>query len=258
MRIDELIAEIEKIAPLSLQEDWDNSGIQLRAASGDISKLLIALEVNDRVIDEAIGAGADMILTHHPLIFGSLKKIDANDVSGSYIVKLIRRGISVYSTHTPFDKCIGGNNDYLGSLLGIEHIAPLPADSSGICRLGSLPHPLTCAELARNAAAALRIDIRYFSFSGNADETVNKIAWCTGAGAEFLDLAVDAGCDLFLTGDVKYHTAQYARELGMNLLDCGHYGTEHIFCENMANKLSRLYNIDILQSRVNLNPFTLL
>lgn len=258
MRIDELIKEIEKIAPLSLQEEWDNSGIQLRATNGEISRVLIALEINDRVIDEAIGAGADMILTHHPLIFGSLKKIDAGDVTGNYIVKLIKRGISVYSTHTPFDKCIGGNNDYLGSLLGIEDIAPMPSDESGICRVGSLPQPMTCAEFAGNAAEALRIDMRHFTFSGNADETVNKVGWCTGSGAEFLDLAVDAGCDLFVTGDVKYHTAQYAKELGMNLLDCGHFGTEHIFTENMANKLSRLYNVNIIQSRVNLNPFVLL
>ena len=78
---------------------------------------------------------------------------------------------------------------------------------------------------------------------------------CTGAGAEFLDTAVAAGCDLFLTGDVKYHTAQHARDLGMNVLDCGHYGTEYIFCENMRSKLDKFYNLDIIQSRVNINPF---
>lgn len=258
MRIDDFIREVEKIAPLSLQEEWDNSGIQLRATSGEISKVLIALEINDRVIDEAIGAGADMILTHHPLIFGSLKKIDGNDVTGNYLVKLIKRGISAYSTHTPFDKCLGGNNDYLGNLLGIDDIAPMQGDETHICRVGNLKVPMTCAEFADNAARLLKIDKRHFSFSGNADETVSKVGWCTGSGAEFLDLAVDAGCDLFITGDVKYHTAQHARELGMNLLDCGHYGTEHIFCENMASKLDKFYNLDIIQSRVDLNPFVLI
>ena len=106
MRIDDFIKEVERIAPLELQEEWDNSGIQIRASNGEIRRVLVALEINDGVIDEAIGAGADLILTHHPLIFGSLKKIDGNDITGNHIVKLIKRGISVYSTHTPFDKCI--------------------------------------------------------------------------------------------------------------------------------------------------------
>ena len=122
MRMDDFIREVENIAPLELQEPWDNSGIQIRAGNNEISKVLVALEINERVIDEAIGAGADMILTHHPLLFEEIKKIDSNEVAGNHIVKLIRRGISVYSSHTPFDKCIGGNNDYLGSILGIADI----------------------------------------------------------------------------------------------------------------------------------------
>ena len=146
MRIDDFIREVENIAPLELQESWDNSGIQIRAGNNEISKVLVALEINERVIDEAIGAGADMILTHHPLIFREIKSVDSNDVIGNHIVKLIRRGISVYSSHTPFDKCIGGNNDYLGSILGIEDIGPMPGDESAICRIGSLASPMTCAE----------------------------------------------------------------------------------------------------------------
>lgn len=258
MRLDDFINEIEKTAPLSLQEEWDNSGIQIRASNAEISKVLVALEINDRVIDEAIGCNADLILTHHPLFFGSLKNIDMSSVAGSYAIKLIKRGISVYSTHTPFDKCIGGNNDYFGSLLGIEDIGPMPGDRSEICRIGTLAAPMTCAELAEYISRVLRTDKRHFSFAGAADETVSKLGWCTGAGAEYLDLAVDAGCDLFITGDVKYHTAQYAREMGMNLLDCGHYGTEQIFAENIAARLDKFYNLDIIQSRVNLNPFVLI
>lgn len=255
MRMDDFIREVENIAPLELQEPWDNSGIQIRAGNNEISKVLVALEINERVIDEAIGAGADMILTHHPLLFEEIKKIDSNEVAGNHIVKLIRRGISVYSSHTPFDKCIGGNNDYLGSILGIEDIGPMPGDESAICRIGNLAFPMTCAEFAEHASCVLRIEKHFFHFAGIPDELVSKIGWCTGAGAEFLDTAVAAGCDLFLTGDVKYHTAQHARDLGMNVLDCGHYGTEYIFCENMRSKLDKFYNLDIIQSRVNINPF---
>lgn len=258
MRIDDFIREVENIAPLSLQEPWDNSGIQIKTGNPEISKVLVALEINERVIDEAIGAGVDMILTHHPLIFGSMNKIDDNNITGNHIIKLIRRGISVYSSHTPFDKCIGGNNDYLGKILGIEDIGPMPGDETCICRMGTLPRPMTCIEFANHASQALRIRKEFFNFAGIPEEEISKIGWCSGAGAEYLDLAVEAGCDLFLTGDVKYHTAQHARDLGMNILDCGHFGTEYIFCENMASKLDKFYNLDIIQSRVNINPFALI
>lgn len=255
MRMDDLIREIERIAPLELQESWDNSGIQIRTGNNEISKVLVALEINERVIDEAIGAGADMILTHHPLIFGGIQKVDDNDIIGSHIVKLIRRGINVYSSHTPFDKCIGGNNDFLGNILGIEDIGPLPGDESCICRMGLLPRPMTCQEFAKYASETLNVDKQFFNFAGVPDETVTKVGWCTGAGAEYLDLAVAAGCDIFVTGDVKYHTAQHARDLGMNILDCGHYGTEYIFAKNIASQLNKFYNLDIICSRVNINPF---
>ncbi len=255
MKIDDFIKEIESIAPLELKEPWDNSGIQIRTGNNEISKVLVALEINERVIDEAIGCNADMILTHHPLIFDGIQKIDDNNIIGSHIIKLIRRGISVYSSHTPFDKCIGGNNDYLGMMLGIEDIGPLPADESCICRMGTLPRPMTCQEFANHASFALGIEKQFFNFAGDADETVSKIGWCTGAGAEYLDIAVNAGCDLFVTGDVKYHTAQHARDLGMNILDCGHFGTEYIFAKNMASRLNKFYNLDIICSRVNINPF---
>ena len=255
MKIDTLAARIETIAPLTLQEPWDHSGWQLRLTDGEIHSVLIALEINEQVIDEAIDRGAELILTHHPLLFTPIAEIDCNTVIGNHIMKLMQHQISVYATHTPFDKCIGGNNDYLGRILGIEDIGALPGDDTCICRMGTLGRPMTCAAFAEHASLALGIEKQFFNFAGIPDEIVSKIGWCTGSGAEFLDLAVAAGCDLFLTGDVKYHTAQHARDLGMNVLDCGHFGTEYIFCENMAMLLDKIPNLDIMQSRVNLNPF---
>ena len=259
MRLDDFIKVVEKIAPLELQEDWDNSGVQVRATSGEINKVLVAMEINDSVIDEAIGAGVELILTHHPLLFFGIKKVDNNDITGNHIIKLVRRGISVYSSHTPFDKCIGGNNDYLGKLLGFEDVGPLPGDESSICRMGSLSRPMSCGALVNHASLALNLPKDFIKFAGRTDDIIEKAAWCTGAGAEYLDLAVNAGCDLYITGDVKYHEAQHARDLGMNLLDLGHFGTEYLFARNMSEILRRmpeLYGVDIIESRVNLNPFT--
>ncbi len=259
MRLDDFIKVVEKIAPLELQEDWDNSGVQIRATSGEINKVLVAMEINDSVIDEAIGAGVELILTHHPLLFFGIKKVDNNDITGNHIIKLVRRGISVYSSHTPFDKCIGGNNDYLGKLLGFEDVGPLPGDESSICRMGSLMRPMSCGAFVKDASRALNLAKDFIKFAGRTDDIIEKAAWCTGAGAEYLDLAVNAGCDLYITGDVKYHEAQHARDLGMNLLDLGHFGTEYLFARNMSEILRRmpeLYGVDVIESRVNLNPFT--
>lgn len=261
MKLDALAAKIETIAPLTLQEPWDHSGWQLRLTDGEIHRVLLALEINEKVIDEAITVRAEVILTHHPLLFTPIKEVDCNTIIGDHIIKLVQNRISVYASHTPFDKCSGGNNDYIGKLLKLQEVQPMETDAEGFCRCGLLARDMTAAAFAGYAAEALGIDPRYFSFAGMPDDMIHKIGWCSGAGADFLDAAFDAGCDLFLTGDVKYHTAQHARDIGMNLLDCGHYATEAIFCENMKDLLAARIgpqdDLQLLLSQVDLNPFAL-
>ena len=248
---------MESIAPLSLQEDWDNSGFQLKL-SDNVNRVLVALEITDEVIDEAIEMGADLILTHHPLYFRPLKCIESGKYLSDFTIKLIKNNISVYSSHTPFDICEGGNNDYLGQLLGLENIRPMAGDDSSITRCGTLKVPATAYEIIEKAEEALVIDSGFFKYSGELDTVIRKIGWCTGAGDEFVEMALKEGCELFISGDVKYHTAQNARSMGISLLDCGHFGTEYLFAENMASKLDKSENLDILVSRVNINPFTLI
>lgn len=257
MRLGEIAAIIEEKSPLSLQEDWDNSGFQIRLGNPEIGSILVAMEITDSVIDEAAAARVKLVVTHHPLIFGGIKKVDNNDITGNYICRLIEAGISVYSSHTPFDKCAGGNNDYLGNLLYLKDLQPLTGEGSGICREGLVDGECSVAEYISQIERWLGLDRRLFRFTGNLEDRVEKVGLCTGAGAEFLETARDAGCDLFITGDVKYHTAQQARETGMNLLDLGHYGTEYIFTENMAAWLRAHLSQDVavIESQVDLNPF---
>ena len=136
MRIDDFTGMLENIAPLETQEEWDNSGWQIKLTDGEISKVMVALEINRQVIFDAVLNNIDLIITHHPLIFGGINNVDHNNNTGNYIVELIKHGISVYSTHTPFDKCHGGNNDYLGMILGLENVSLMGTDSSGFCRMG--------------------------------------------------------------------------------------------------------------------------
>lgn len=256
MRIDDFVAELEAIAPLETQEDWDNSGWQVKLTDGEITKVMVALEVNRQVIYDAVLNGVELIVTHHPLIFGGIKSVDHNDVIGNYIAELIKHGISVYSTHTPFDKCHGGNNDYLGNILGLEKVSLMGTDTSGFCRMGMVTgEGMKAQHFIEHAAKCLKADKKLFSYAGSLDRTIKKVGWCTGAGAEFIKDAKASGCDLYITGDVKYHAAQEARELDIAVLDCGHYGTEQIFCENIISMLDKIGGVDIIQCDVNLNPF---
>ena len=256
------IAEvIEKHAPLETQESWDNSGWQIylgKSADADVKRILVTLELNDDVVNEAMDADVQLIVCHHPLIFGGIKSVNDNNSSGSMIVKLVQKGISVYATHTPFDKCVGGNNDYLAELLELADIQLIPGDETGICRMGELKEPLAAAELAERYAGKTGQDVRNYRLAGAVKPSVKNIGLCTGAGSEFFTLAAAAGCDLFVTGDVKYHEAQHARELGIALLDLGHFGSEQIFTKNMSGILrNELCNtVEILESQVCLNPFT--
>jgi len=258
VRLEEIAEIIEQRAPLHTQESWDNSGWQIRVGNPEITRVLVALEVNGEVAAEAENCGAQLIVCHHPLIFGGIRSVDDKNVTGNIICRLVQKGISVYATHTPFDKCEGGNNDYLADLLGLAEIGLIPGDESGICRMGNLAQPKTVREIINGLGDKTGQDVRSYRLIGNPETRIARIGMCTGAGAEFMDAAAAAGCGLFITGDVKYHTAHHGRDLGLAVLDMGHFGSEQIFTENMASLLRDAQKTcEVLESRVCLNPFTI-
>lgn len=257
MNKQELVQVINRFCPLELQESWDNCGFQLDHGDEEVHRVLVALEITNEIIDEAIEQEIDLIITHHPMIFSGIKKVLKGDVIGGYIHKLIKHDISVYSCHTNFDKLEGGNNDYIGALLELNRIRPFDFDN-GFCRKGNTPFETTFIELIHKAAEAFDIDEKFFKTVGDLSKTIETVGWCSGAGTEFLMAAKNEGCDLFITGDLKYHDAQMAKEIGLCVLDAGHYGSEKIFVENMADMLRfecQNQNIKILESVVDINPF---
>lgn len=254
--IDELDIMLNDICPESLQEDWDNSGWQLKIDDQEISRILVALEVTSEVISEAEELGAQLIITHHPLLFSGLKTLDTGTVTGNYLYRLMRSDISVYSMHTNFDIMDGGNNDFLGHLLGIRDVELL-GDDSGYCRAGLMPEPMTLDDAAHYIADILNLDVESLHIVGDPGQPVEDLAWCTGSGSEFISLAADYGYDLFITGDVKYHDAQYAKETGIGIIDIGHYGSEKIFAENLIGKLivEAGEGLELFSSQVDADPF---
>lgn len=264
MKIRKIISLIENIAPLDSQEEWDNSGVQIMTDDGNVSRILVALEITDEVISEAKDFGAEMIITHHPLIFGGTDNVSVEDVTGRYILELVSSGISVYASHTPFDKAPGGNNDWLAEKIDLQNVEGFSEGVSFdmIGRCGDLTAPLSLFDLSMMVSTRMDIPFEQIRTVGDVTETINRVAICTGAGADLADKALENGCDVLITGDVKYHDAQNAKAKGLCLIDAGHYGTEKTFAENFADKLRKeLLNAGdtetmIIESSVDIYPFS--
>ncbi|MBR6472164.1 MAG: Nif3-like dinuclear metal center hexameric protein [Firmicutes bacterium] len=268
----EIEKAIETKAPLSLQEDWDNSGWQVRLKT-DFNRILLALEIRSDVIEEAVTKRCDLIITHHPLIFGALHQvvglegidfsendeIDNNNITSNMLIDLIQEGISVYSIHTPFDKCNDGNNDFLGAMLGLDSFM-LSESGDGYVRVGEYNEAIGLSDIMDRASLQLGVDKRFFRYAGDEDVSIKRVCWVSGAGADYMVSAIVENCDLYVTGDLKYHDAQKAHELGINVLDLGHYATENIFRRALSSILMEagVYdNAAVILSDVDINPFSI-
>ena len=250
---------IDELCPRSLAEEWDNCGFQICFGDRQVKKVLVALEVTDTVIDEALNNGTDLIVTHHPLLFRNIKNVYDNDVIGNHLIRLIQEEISVFSCHTDFDKMDGGNGDYFGEILGMKNISRIQNDVSGFCRKGELPCEMTVSELKKHIADSVELDEKHIRTAGKTEGRIFKCAWCTGAGSEFADIAFEDGCQCFITGDLKYHEVQEASFLNRIFIDAGHYGTEKIFVPDMAALLrENTDGIEIIESVKDINPFTMI
>ena len=283
MNYQDLIDIIEEIAPLDWFEDEDNSGIQIHTGKEEIDRVLVCLEINDAVLQEAQDKGADMIITHHPLLFHPVSSITPDTPVGRYILKAVQEGIDVYSSHLPFDAAVMGNNMYLAKLLKLEDVASpeddwddpdddfdiivdddddddkFEYDMDEIGSIGFLPRTMTFREFQTYVERCLDLPQHYVRCVDGGRDEICKVAFCTGAGGDFIYTAVKEGCDAYITGDLKLHEAQYAKAVGLTVIDAGHYGTEKIFTENMAEQLREKAgdDLEVIEAEANTNPYTL-
>ena len=239
MKKDIFLEIINKIAPEIIAEEWDNCGMQIDLEKDEIKRVLITLEITDQVIEEAAFEKADMIITHHPLLFHPVKNIFAQNVNGSYIIKLIQNGISVYSAHTSFDSAVGGNNDYLAEQLGLTDYRienPEPGNPESIIRIGFFQSSKPLKEVALKLSSCLN-NPGGIRVAGNPDAAITKVGLCTGSAGEYYRIARAHSCDLYITGEIRHHELMEALEEGLCIIDAGHFGTENIFVENFGSQL---------------------
>lgn len=365
MKLYDLIKKIENKYPTTLAYSWDNVGLLVGEYNQNIKKILVTLEANESVIDEAIKNKVDLIITHHPFIFSKINRINSGDLKGKLIMKLIKNDISLYSMHTNFDIAKDGLNDYFMEIMGFENCEVLeethseklyklavyvpvgyeqdirdvlgqnkagyignyshctfningmgtfkPEDNAnpfigsvgeiehtnevkietvvgasildkvisevikkhpyeevaydiyelknkgnveGLGRIAKLEDNTTLENLANMIKDKLNMD--HIRIVGNLDSKIDKVALCTGAGSDLIKLSKRNGAQVLITGDLKYHEAQDALDMGMCVIDCGHFETEDIFKDVMKRFIDGFEEFEVIKSDIYLNPFKII
>ena len=233
--LNEIYQYLCALAPLELQMDFDNSGFLVGHRNASVSKLLLALDITEDVVEEAIEKKVDLIISHHPVIFHKLSSVTDHGL-GDLVLQMAENGIAAVCMHTNLDIADGGVNDVLIRLLGADCECPL--DENGCGRVGMLVSPVPLTDFLELCKERLKANgLRYC----DAGKDVRRIAVMGGAGADALYEAVEKGCDTYVTADVKYHQFLDAVRLGINLIDADHFSTENPIIPVLADKLRQAF-----------------
>ena len=256
LRIHEIVSAFEAVAPLALQESYDNSGLIVGEMGAQVSKALLCLDSTEAVVDEAIAKGCDLIIAHHPIVFGGLKQFTGGDYVQRALIKAIRNNIAIYACHTNLDNVLrGGVNERIAQQLGFEAervLRPVAADFGSFAGIGELGYskvfrtagagvlcnlqkPMNVLDFLQHLKAKMGVEV--VKYTKCDVEMVSKVAICGGAGSFLIGDALRAGADAFITSDVKYHEF-FDAEGKLLLCDIGHYESEKYTIDLFSNILS--------------------
>ena len=234
----EIINVIERTYPRQAAMEWDNVGLLVGRTDKEVKRVLVALDMTDEVLEEAIAMRADMVVTHHPLIFAPLKKITDEHFIGNRVVKLLQHDISYYAMHTNYD--VLGMAQLSGDILGLDSTDALEVTDmeslEGIGRVGELENEVTLKELCEIVKA--RFELEGVKVFGDLDSKVKQVAISPGSGKSMLKAALVKKVDVLITGDIDHHEGIDAVAQGTAIIDAGHYGLEHIFIKDMTEYLT--------------------
>ena len=234
MTVQDFYSLIDSMAPFGTQMESDNSGLLVGSAAGEVNTVLLALDLTQPVIDEAVSLGAQLIITHHPLMFTPIRSLTDGDYEGRLIRRLVREDISLIAAHTNLDQSAGGMNDTLASLCGLTDVT-----GEGFFRCGTLQAPCSAAVYADLLRQNLHTEVRLM---GPSDALIRKVGLCSGGGSDLWTSAYDNGCDAFVSGEIKHHLALAMANRHIVALECGHFGTEEPGIRALASALQKEIN----------------
>ena len=246
--VKEIEAYLYELAPKDLAQSWDNVGLLVGVVEQPVNRVLVALDVTMQVVQEARELGCGLIVAHHPVMncaWHPVQSLRNDDLQGRLLCTLVQNQIAAICMHTNMDAAAGGVNDALAAALGL--IDAVPVEERGIERVGTLPAPASLNDFLVHVRNALHPNgLRY----ADGGHPVHRVAVGGGACGDFFNQAAALGCDTFVTADVKYNQFLDAAELGLSLIDAGHFPTEDVVCPVMAEALKRRFpDLEVLKSQ---------
>ncbi|MFV0527910.1 MAG: Nif3-like dinuclear metal center hexameric protein [Lachnospiraceae bacterium] len=256
MKAEVLFEYLESQYPLDSAEGWDNVGLLIGRRTADITTVLVALDLTEQILEQAVAMQADLIVTHHPLLFSAIKRIESQSFPGAKLLRLIEHTIAAYAVHTNFDiHKMGELNAQALQLLDaqpLQRVAQL--EPLGFGKVGNLAKPMVLHEFAEHVKRGLGMD--HVLVYGDAGLLVERAAVLGGSGKSAVSDALQNGAQVLVTGDIDHHTAQDAKEQGLALIDAGHFGTEYCFVKYMVHALKeRFPTLNVLSGSAE-NPRT--
>ncbi len=248
MKAEKIIELIEKVCPKNLAYSWDNVGLLCGDKNKEVKKVFITLDSNITTVKEAVEKGADMIISHHPILLNGIRRIDYSTAEGQMLKLLIENDIPLFAAHTNMDTVKGGINDYLSKLFSLLDVKILEQHTddktAGLGRFGKLDKSVTFGEFADICSKTLNTHVRA---AGDFDKIIKTVAVASGSCSEIIPTAKEKGADVIITGDMKYHNMIDMTELGICVIDAGHYPTE-ICVINIFENVLKNTDVEIIKS----------
>ena len=261
-KLNDIINILQTIAPSSLALSFDNAGLNIGDKERESTGITVCLDATEKVVDETIKNGNNLIVSHHPVIFAPIKNLNDGYENYRAVIKAVKNDVNVYSMHTNLDCVEGGVNDAIADLLGFKNkqIIDAVGENAGIGRVGDIA-PTSLQDLAKVVEKSLDFPVRVIACQ-NA-ERVERVGVVNGSGAdiEYIEKAKEMGATCFITSEIKHHVALYAKSVGMNMIESGHYATERFYIPILSQKINEAltkagYNIKTTVSEIESNPFS--
>lgn len=238
LKVKDVYGWVDEIAPFDRAESWDNVGLLCGSMENEVQAVFCALDLNEEVLDAAWKKGCNLIVTHHPILFGGRKNLCEDTAEGRLLCRLVRMHMNLIAAHTNYDVAAGGVNDCLADALGLSNVQCVDGDEEGILRIGDV-EAMTASAFAARVTERLGDVVRVY---GDRRKVIRRVALVGGAGGEYAQAALKAGADVYVTGEMRYHDAVSLASEGLVTMQAGHDSTEQIAVKPLRNGLQMRAN----------------